>query len=361
MCLIKFEKDVINSILDSNFLKGYTLSLSNWSLVEEACIGLFNQFKNSYYFKDRYKEYSFDDTFRENLYEVIEEKSVCNINNDFNFNSFFSDLHHSLLKKDSMYPCYLETNPIRQKINLVDKFDLKYSWVSVKDESLFNTLKNYQNIDASLKFNDIKDFLNHEMGLSFIHDSQRNREFLICHNQQEIAGIASLPSSSHFKNFENRDNIKAISYIAVNNSFRGHNIGLSLFKEIFQKAKEEQWILVRTSASEDGNTFLKSKIDHFLEKVEDSIVIDHDKIIVYKDLLSGLEKEQNKHLFYKKALALFPKFNMIEQSYNDCEKALSELSEDADLNTRVSIIERRDKTITDMLKSTSRSRKCTIS
>lgn len=301
----RFEKDLKKAYLQA--INNSVESFNNYGYqqLNDLLSPLLFEMINSYYFKDQYKECLMvkkdAETYSDMdlpIYVIKEQENYYN-----GFALFYDGINQYTDKKSSLtinipivpiesikeklkeisplYSIIFETDSLRRNLNLLNKNDLKFQWIYVTDD-LDKQLKNIHKIEEDLdtkylSTNKLKDNLNSNYGLEYVNfDSNRNRYFLVAHNEYEIAAIASVPNDSSYSEFKFKDNFKYLSYIAVSKAFRGNSLGATIFEKILEKADEENWIIIRSSPSQDGRKHLEKKIDKIAQDNNSVLIINHD-------------------------------------------------------------------------------------
>lgn len=342
MNIKKFEHDLKKAYLDSvsnkvdDFNDEFYISLSKF------LSPILLKVLNSYYFNHQYKKVElsneeiytynqrvelpvFKDTENHYSYHMFKEY----LDNDLpkgnfkhsNFENVTENTIMNQLKKDnSLYEILFEDDPLKQKINLLKKNDLKFEWIYVEN-NLYEKVSNLHKI-AEIKnnysFDNLQNNLNEDNDLKFVNfDANKNRYFLIAYNDYEVAGIASLPNASHYKDLNIKDNIKTLSYLSVSKPFRGQALSVKMFDEILSKAEKDNWIILRSSPSDDGNKYLKSNIDKIVEKNSKSLIISYELLNNFYQLKDNLKEIHNKVELKELSAQLIEPFKMIKKNIDN--------------------------------------------
>jgi len=172
------------------------------------------------------------------------------------------DLMKSKLKEiNSIYEVLFEENPVKRQLYLKEKEDLKIS--IIPDEKLNEFINNLKiksstdNVHSFLKENyDLRYFSNEEL------KSKSNNYTVIAHNDFEIAGLVSVKESESMANSLNKYANKFMTAVSVMvaKSFRGQSLGVKMFEEVLKDADKNDYIVIRTGASENGRNYLRDNI-----------------------------------------------------------------------------------------------------
>ena len=340
--LKKFEQDLKKAYLEETSYSSIDLNYEDYQKLNEVLSPLLFKIINSYYFDKQYKNieltknenyeekaftYKIKDPDVEDKYsmfssELDENWDYKKNNNSLKINLSEDIIFERLKKIDPIYEILLEKDPLKQRLNLIKKNNLKFEWIYVEN-NLFETLNRFHKISSfkdqnHIESSNLENNLNNDCDLQFISLSNNTkRYFLIAHNELEIAGIVSLPNKSYFKDTTFKDNIKVPSYISVSRSFRGNGLAIKMFEKVIEKAKNEDWVIVRSSPSEDGKNFLETKIDNIVLNNNDSLIV-NSSLSNNFDMLKEYYKDINNLDQFKKInLTILNSFKEIEKINNE--------------------------------------------
>ena len=369
--LKKFEQDLKKAYLEETSYSSKDLSYRDYQKLNEILSPLLFKIMNSYYFDKQYKNieliknenyegkssiYKIKDADVEDKYSMFSSQlnqdwDYKKNNNNLKINLVEDIIFKRLIKIDPIYEILLEKDPLKQRLNHINKNNLKFEWIYIEN-NLFETLNSFHKISSFrepnyMESSNLENNLNNDCDLQFISfGNNTKRHFLIAHNDLEIAGIVSLPNKSHFKDTPFKDNIKVPSYISVSRAFRGNGLAIKMFEKVIEKAKNEDWVIVRSSPSEDGRDYLETKIDNIVLNNNDSLIVNSNLSNNF-DMLKDYYKDINNLEQFKKInFTILNSFKEIEKINNEY-KPLIEL--ESIFDKKIEIIKSRNSKEIDLL------------
>jgi len=197
---------------------------------------------------------------------------VMPANIDEIFISDFSDILPVIvqLKKNnpSLYNVIFEESDLKQNLILKNKKDLEFDVVPVdKIETYFKDNLKIQSVENAYEL------LNTNYDLRYLvkqtHKKDSPNFIIVARNDFEIAGVSVVDQSNDMINSLKTVNGKnmgelfmKVSSIMVSKNYRGQGLGVQLFETAINEAKKQDYILIRSEASDLGRNYLKSNIDN---------------------------------------------------------------------------------------------------
>lgn len=333
--LIKYTSDIILAYENAFNLK-IEMTYGNLMQFNRLYTDLVKDILNSYYFKNNYKNFEIineEDSYEKNFIKKIKVNNYLKIKPFHREDCYFKkektiniakDYHkviEELVKIDNFYSLIFEKDKIKQNINLSKKYDLKFSIIDSKNNFFEEIIKKYNKSIIPVNFdeqiNNIK-YINEQMNeinmFSYLDFSYlKNKKFVIAHNENQIAGIAVLnPYSNHLPSFKKekfpiKEKMIYNSLIVVSNEFRGRKLGLRLFKEIINYAKENKLIIFRSVSTSEGRSYLKNNID---------------REVIYQDQVPIISAKYELEIF-ERFKSIFANLNIDDTKYDDLYKNLA--------------------------------------
>lgn len=220
------------------------------------------------------------------------------------------------LKNKEIYSLLFEDSKIKQELILKSKKDYEYTIISQVDIDDFLKEKfkiqdlEIEKIYSALNLNyDFRFFSKERAGSkleeSFLQDDkyfyskmrESNKNFVIfAHNNYEIAGICPVNKNLNFENFVKSSDFFNVTSVMVASNARGNGIGIKLFEKAMEEASKRNICLVRTAATEQGQSYLKQNIDRLI-KTNKVPVIDAEHVNhLYNPIGKILEKNKEKSM-----------------------------------------------------------------
>jgi len=343
---IKYQEDIINAcknIYGDIRFDGVLTDLN------QELTPLLNEILNSYYFENCYNAivYEKNDNFEiefnglkfkpflmEYYESVITNESYRKI--DFNI----EDIKKELLNIDPFYKIIFEKDSIRKKLHLKNKNNIEYSIIDVK-EDVFSILNNYHKIyqfkPSFFEFNSPLDKSNKKTNfdceINDIHEIDffsnfynKNRKFIVAHNNFQIVGLLSLTNyKMYFNESENKnfmkDNFIFNSYVSVSKHFKNKGIATKMMLISMDIAKKNNLIYVRSKPTNEGSLCIEKKIDKLM--LENDIIHVNSGSLEVLGYVSDIVKSISNKEEYLKFIPEFKTlFNYINNSNFESEKFL---------------------------------------
>jgi predicted GNAT superfamily acetyltransferase len=333
--LLKYTSDIILAY-ENAFNVKIDMTYSNLMQLNNLYTDLIQDILNSYYFKNTYKNFEIfneEDNYHKKLIKKIKVNNYLKITPFYRENTYFekkqtinilkdnNKLIEELIKIDNFYSLIFEKDKIKQNINLSKKYDLKFSIVDSKNDFFKEIIEKYNKsiipVNLDKTSNNIR-YINEQMNeinmFSYLDFTYlKNRKFIIAHNENQIAGIAVLnPYSNHLPSFNKekfpiKEKMIYNSLIVVSNEFRGRKLGLRLFKEIINYAKENKLIIFRSVSTSDGRSYLKNNID---------------REVIYEDQVPIISAKYELEIF-ERFKSIFANVSVDDYKYGDLYKNLA--------------------------------------
>ncbi len=287
--LIKYTSDIILAYENSFNLK-IERTYGNLMQFNLLYTDLVKDILNSYYFKNNYKNFEIineEDHYEKNLIKKIKVNNYLKIKPFHREDCYFKKQNTINIKKDY--------NKIIEELIKIDNF---YSLI-------FEKINNIKNINEQMNEVNMFSYLD----FSYL----KNKKFVIAHNENQIAGIAVLnPYSNHLPSFKKekfpiKEKMIYNSLIVVSNEFRGRKLGLRLFKEIINYAKENKLIIFRSVSTSEGRSYLKNNID---------------REVIYQDQVPIISAKYELEIF-ERFKSIFANLNIDDTKYEDLYKNLA--------------------------------------
>lgn len=356
--LIKFEEDII---------KAYQLVNGNFENINDSLFIELNkkltpflvEMMNSYYFEGDFKatldedkdgetsiiNYHVDETCRPfldlNYLKYDDRKSV-----DYNIQVNKEKLIEALKSIDPLYNLIYEESAVKRKLNLVNKKELEFMIIKTTSENIYETFaklhtighyeKNWNKHQKYQIESTLQDNLKKLNKLSFVNfDSNINRTFIIAYNKNQVAGLSCIATYSHFDDYDKEDKDQYFarnkmaysSYIAVASQFRGNGLGVELMKKTIEYANKNKMVLIRSSSTSEGHSFMKENIDNIVLKTKDTAIVnasDEGFFGEFSNIIKNIKNEKEYDEFYEKLKPTMLKISEISINYDQ----MSELYED---------------------------------
>lgn len=334
---IKYQEDIINACknLYGNLHFNGVLEDLNKNLSP-----LLIEILNSYYFENNYNaniykkndfyNIEFNDlNFKPFLMEYYDSIITNQIYKKINFN--LEEIKKELLNIDPFYKVLLEKDELKRNLNLINKNDISYSVVEV-GEDVYSIINNYhkayqykpsffdsdsyldisnKKINFDCEINDIQEI---EFFTNFYN---KNRKFIIAHNNYQIVGLLSLTKYGMYFNENEKDHFmknKFIfnSYVSVSNYFKNKGIATELMCMSMEIAKKNNLIYVRSKSTNQGSMFIEKKIDKLM--LEKNITHVNSENLEYLGHISNIVKSIKTEDDY---LKFIPKFRDLFNELNN--------------------------------------------
>lgn len=117
------------------------------------------------------------------------------------------------------------------------------------------------------------------------------------------------------------------SYIAVASQFRGNGLGLELMKKTIEYAHKNKMVLIRSSSTSEGHSFMKENIDNIVLKTKDTAIVnasDEGFFGEFSKIIKNIKNEKEYDEFYEKLKPTMLKISEISINYDK----MSEFYED---------------------------------
>lgn len=222
------------------------------------------------------------------------------------------DIKKSLINIDPFYSIIFETDKLKQQINLINKYEIQYSIVEVGENDIYKNIKPFheKRINENSFYNKknsqfiLENELKKVFDIKFINfNNNKNRHFVIAHNHNQIVGLTSLTKYSKlFINEENhfmKNKFIYNSYVSVAKQFRGHNIAIEMVKKAIEFIKENNFIFIRSSPTENGKDYIEEKINNLTVNDKDLICINNGSNKVLSDLQKVIHSIKNEKDYSK--------------------------------------------------------------
>lgn len=333
--LLKYTSDIILAY-ENAFNTKIEMTYGNLIQFNDLYTDLVKDILNSYYFKNSYKNFEIlneKDSFHNENKKKIKFNNYLKIEPFYRNNIYFkkertidiikdnNKIIDELIKIDNFYSLIFEKDKIKQNINLSKKYDLKFSIVDSNNDFFKELIEKYNKSIIPVNFDrkddsirNINEQMNEINMFSYLDFSYlKNRKFIIAHNENQIAGIAVLNSySNHLHSFKKekfpiKEKMIYNSLIVVSNEFRGRKLGLRLFKEIINYAKENKLIIFRSISTSDGRSYLKNSID---------------REVIYEDQVPIISAKYELEIF-ERFKSIFSNVNIEDYKYGDLYKNLA--------------------------------------
>ena len=362
--LIKFEEDIIRAyqIIHGNF-ENITDSL--FLELNKTLTPFLNEMLNSYYFEGdfkatyRYNEDSETTTIQYHTDEKCEPflnlgylkyDDKAPIKYDIKIDN--EKLITTLKEIDPIYNLIYEDSAVKRKLNLVNKKEIEFMTIQTTSENIYEVFsklhcighyeKNWNKHQKYQIKSTLQDNLKKLNKLSFVNfDSNINRTFIIAYNKSQVAGLSCIATYSHFDDYEkeNKDQYYArkymaySSYIAVASQFRGNGLGLELMKKTIEYANKNKMILLRSSSTSEGHSYMKENIDNIVLRTKNVVIInasDEGFFSEFSKIITNIKNEKEYDEFYERVKPTMAKISEISINYdrvselygNDYEKKI---------------------------------------
>lgn len=182
--------------------------------------------------------------------------------------------------KPDIYNVIFEENDLKQSLIVKSKHDLSVDIVP------FENLDSY--LEKTLKIQETPNVyttLNNNYDLRYLVKESKPKDTngfaVVAHNNLEIAGIAIVDASvvvdkaiSHLGQHskEMAGKFLRVSSVMVSNNYRGHGLGVALFENVINEAGKQDFIIIRSEASELGRNYLKRNIDTLAESKQVPVI-----------------------------------------------------------------------------------------
>lgn len=266
------------------------------------------------------------------------------------------DIKKELINVDPFYSIIFEEDPLKQKINLIKKYEINYSIIKV-EENVYEKIKPFHKLSYSANPFEVKENsyynsynleeeLKEVLKMPFINfEFNKNRHFVIAYNQNQIVGLTSLTKYSMLFDREEINNHymhnKFIynSYMTVAKEFRGNNISIEMMKKSLEFAKENNLIFIRSQPTEDGRSYIEKKIDQIVKNDKKIVCINYDSNKIFSDLKTFIKSINNDNDYSKFLTKFKPLINKIN---NDISEKNLQLDKIDDYLERLSFIEKEN-------------------
>ena len=348
--LVKFEEDIIRAyqIINGNF-ENITDSL--FTELNKKLTPFLNELLNSYYFEGDFKATSDYSERDENFVINYHEDETCHpflelgylkyddkATIDYNIQVDSEKLIAALKEIDPVYSLIYEDSPIKRQLNLINKKELEFKTIKTTSENIYevfsqlhsighyeknwNKHQKYQ-IESSLQ-DDLK-ILNK---LSFVNfDGNINRTFIIAYNKNQVAGLSCIATYSRFDEYDKEDKDQYFarpkmaysSYIAVASQFRGNGLGVELMKKTIEYANKNKMVLLRSSSTNEGHSYMKENIDNIVLKTKDTVIVnatDEGFFNEFSTIIRNVKNEKEYDELYEKLKPAMAKISEISINYD---------------------------------------------
>jgi GNAT superfamily N-acetyltransferase len=347
---IKFEEDIIRAYqtIHGNF-ENITDSL--FLELNKTLTPFLNEMINSYYFEGDFKA-----TYH---YDEDSETTTIQYHTDENCEPFLDlgylkyddkdpvkydikidteKLIAALKEIDPLYNLIYEDSAVKRKLNLVNKKEVDFMTIQTTSENIYEVFsklhgighyeKNWNKHQKYQIESTLQDNLKTLNKLSFVNfDNNINRTFIIAYNKNQVAGLSCIATYSHFDDYEkeNKDQYYArkymaySSYIAVASQFRGNGLGLELMKKTIEYANENKMILLRSSSTSEGHSYMKENIDNIVLKTKDVVIVnasDEGFFSEFSKIITNIKNEKEYDDFYEKVKPTIAKISEISINYD---------------------------------------------
>lgn len=361
---VKFEEDIIKAyqIINGNF-ENVTDSL--FTELNKTLTPFLNEMLNSYYFEGDFKATSsyseknecfvinyHDDEdcspFLELDYLKYDDKDPV----DYNIKVDSEKLIAALKEIDPIYSLIYEDSPIKKQLNIINKKELEFKTIKTTSENIYeifsqlHTIGHYEkNWNKHQRYqieSSLQDDLKKLNKLSFVNfDGNINRTFIIAYNKNQIAGLSCIATYSRFDEYSKEDKDQYFarpkmaysSYIAVASQFRGNGLGVELMKKTIDYATTNKMVLLRSSSTNEGHSYMKENIDNIVLKTKDTVIVnatDEGYFNEFSNIIRNVKNEREYDDLYEKLKPTMAKISEISINYdqkselygNDYEKKM---------------------------------------
>jgi len=356
--LIKFEEDII---------KAYQLVNGNFENINDSLFIELNkkltpflvEMMNSYYFEGDFKATLDEDKDGETSVINYHIDEICRPFLDLNYLNYDdrdpidynikvdkAKLIEALQSIDPIYNLIYEDSAVKRKLNLVNKKELDFMIIKTTSENIYETFaqlhpighyeKNWNKHQKYQIESTLQDNLKKLNKLSFINfDGNINRTFIIAYNKNQVAGLSCIATYSRFDDYDKedkdqyfaRDKMAYSSYIAVASQFRGNGLGLELMKKTIEYAHKHKMVLIRSSSTSEGHSFMKENIDNIVLKTKDTAIVNASDESIFGEfmkIIKNIKNEKEYNDFYEKLKPTMLKISEISINYDK----MSEFYED---------------------------------
>lgn len=347
---IKFEEDIIKGYQKING-KFENVTDSLFTQLNKEFTPFLNEMINSYYFENDFKsniEYNeSDEAFNICYHEDEIAQPFLNLGYlkyddkpsiDYKIKVDSKKMIEVLKTIDPIYTLIYEESAVKRQLNLINKKELEFMTIKTTSENIYevfsqlhsighyeknwNQHQKYQ-IESTLQ-NDLKR-LNK---LSFVNfDGNINRTFIIAYNKNQVAGLSCIATYSRFDEFDKetkdqyfaRSKMAYSSYIAVASQFRGNGLGVELMKKTIEYANEHKMILIRSSSTSEGHSYMKENIDNIVLKTKDTVIVnasDEGYFNEFSNIIRNIKNDKEYDDFYERIKPTMAKISEVSINYD---------------------------------------------
>lgn len=347
---IKFEEDIIKAYQKING-KFENVTDSLFTQLNKEFTPFLNEMINSYYFENDFKsniEYNeSDEAFNICYHEDEIAQPFLNLGYlkyddkpsiDYKIKVDSKKMIEVLKTIDPIYTLIYEESAVKRQLNLINKKELEFMTIKTTSENIYevfsqlhsighyeknwNQHQKYQ-IESTLQ-NDLKR-LNK---LSFVNfDGNINRTFIIAYNKNQVAGLSCIATYSRFDEFDKetkdqyfaRSKMAYSSYIAVASQFRGNGLGVELMKKTIEYANEHKMILIRSSSTSEGHSYMKENIDNIVLKTKDTVIVnasDEGYFNEFSNIIRNIKNDKEYDDFYERIKPTMAKISEVSINYD---------------------------------------------
>lgn len=348
--LIKFEEDIIKAYqkINGNF---DNITDSLFTELNKTLTPFLNEILNSYYFEGDFKatfNYSESD---ENFVINYHDDEICHpfleLNYlkyddkapvDYNIQVDREKLISTLKELDPFYSLLYEDSPIKRKLNLINKKELEFMTIKTTSENIYEVFSKLQSIghyeknwNKHQKYqieSTLQDNLKRLNKLSFINfDGNINRTFIIAYNKNQVAGLSCIATYSRFDDFDKeekdqyfaRNKMAYSSYIAVASQFRGNGLGAEIMKKTIEYANTNKMVLLRSSSTNEGHSYMKENIDNIVLKTNDTVIVnasDEGYFNEFSKIIRNIKNDKEYDDFYERLKPTMAKISEVSINYD---------------------------------------------
>lgn len=352
--LVKYEEDLLTAFQNIYF----KIEKTNDNLSKALNIALtpvIMDILNSYYFEDLLKpelkkrsdyragmfEISYNGYYNETPFISLESLDYANRDEfkDLKLNVNKEEIINELIKIDPHYKVIFEKDSLKQKLNLLKKFEIEYTIVRTNEidtHSIFSEFhkvwsykKNFSK-NESLNRHDYSSAINNNLKyfdkMEFFNlDFERERIFVVAHNHNQIAGLSLISPYVDFNMTKVRNDdyflknkIFLGSYLMIGNQFRGKGLSSELLEKTFEYVDSNNGIFIRTHPTVMGKDRLYEKGNQMNIDRKNSFIINHlseGEFRSYQNLIRSIKNENEYNVFRKSYQKLFRNLAEITSNY----------------------------------------------
>jgi len=355
---IKFEEDIIKAYQMING-KFENITDSLFTQLNKELTPFLNELINSYYFENDFKssvEYNeSDEAFDINYHEDEKAHPFLNLGYlkyddkpsiDYKIKVDHEKMIEALKTIDPIYTILYENSAVKKQLNLINKKELEFMTIKTTSENIYEVFsqlhsighyeKNWNQHQKYQIESTLQDNLKRLNKLSFVNfDGNINRTFIIAYNKNQVAGLSCIATYSLFDEFDKetkdqyfaRSKMAYSSYIAVASQFRGNGLGVELMKKTIEYANEHKMVLLRSSSTSEGHSFMKENIDSIVLKTKDTVIVnasDEGYFGEFSNIIRNIKNDKEYDDFYERIKPTMAKISEISINYDRVSETYGE-------------------------------------